>query len=55
MFVVNVGLKPRKRYIAKHPTKRIKGYHLVDNDMVNFLSGFVAALVAIMVIYVVTK
>ncbi|QCJ43469.1 DUF92 domain-containing protein [Bacillus sp. S3] len=30
------------------PTTRIKGFTLVDNDMVNFLSGFLAAMLAIL-------
>lgn len=49
------GIETEKKVHCETPTKRIKGYHLVDNDMVNFLSGFVAALLSIMVIYVVTK
>jgi uncharacterized protein (TIGR00297 family) len=35
---------------CQRPTVRIKGLTLVDNDMVNFLSGFIAVLLSIAVI-----
>jgi uncharacterized protein (TIGR00297 family) len=36
-----------KRFHCQKPTRRIKGLPLVDNDMVNFVSGILAALAAI--------
>lgn len=44
------GIETEKRNHCQQPTVRIKGYRLVDNDMVNFLSGLIAALLAIAVI-----
>ncbi|WML40559.1 DUF92 domain-containing protein [Neobacillus sp. OS1-2] len=41
------GIETEKRQHCQLPTTRIKGYTLVDNDMVNFLSGFLAAIAAI--------
>jgi uncharacterized protein (TIGR00297 family) len=51
----NCGIETEKKVHCQIPAKRIKGYSLVDNDMVNFISGFIAALLSIIVIYVVTK
>ncbi|TDL77187.1 DUF92 domain-containing protein [Rhodococcus qingshengii] len=48
------GIETEKKVHCKTSTKRIKGYHLVDNDMVNFLSGFIAALLAMIFIYFIT-
>jgi uncharacterized protein (TIGR00297 family) len=44
------GIETEKKIHCQLPTTRIKGSPFVDNDMVNFLSGFLAALVAIVVI-----
>ncbi|EKN66269.1 hypothetical protein BABA_16662 [Neobacillus bataviensis LMG 21833] len=41
------GIETEKRRHCQLPTTRIKGFTLVDNDMVNFLSGFLAAIAAI--------
>ncbi|MFF2448590.1 DUF92 domain-containing protein [Neobacillus sp. NPDC058068] len=41
------GIETEKRVHCHLPTTRIKGFPIVDNDMVNFLSGFLAALMAI--------
>ena len=41
------GIETEKRFHCQSPTKRIKGFALVDNDMVNLLSGFLAAILAI--------
>ncbi|MEH7010061.1 DUF92 domain-containing protein [Neobacillus niacini] len=49
------GIETEKKVHCQTAAKRIKGYHIVDNDMVNFLSGFIAALLAMFVIYFVTK
>ncbi|MEH7303973.1 DUF92 domain-containing protein [Neobacillus drentensis] len=43
------GIETEKRRHCHLTTTRIKGLNFVDNDMVNFLSGFVAALMAIIV------
>ncbi|MEH7157087.1 DUF92 domain-containing protein [Neobacillus drentensis] len=45
------GIETEKKRHCHMPTSRIKGFIFVDNDMVNFLSGFFAALFAIVVIY----
>jgi uncharacterized protein (TIGR00297 family) len=45
------GIETEKKVHCKTSAKRIKGYHLVDNDMVNFLSGFIAALLAMTFIF----
>ena len=47
------GIETEKKNHCHTPTKRIKGHALVDNDMVNFLSGFFAALVSIVMILLV--
>jgi uncharacterized protein (TIGR00297 family) len=49
------GIETEKKVHCQTTAKRIKGFHLVDNDMVNFLSGSIAALLAMIVIYFVTK
>ncbi|WP_419956129.1 DUF92 domain-containing protein [Neobacillus niacini] len=49
------GIATEKKVHCQMAAKRIKGYHLVDNDMVNFLSGLIAALLAMIVIYFVTR
>ncbi|MFJ5715367.1 DUF92 domain-containing protein [Neobacillus sp. NPDC093127] len=41
------GIETEKRLHCHLPTIRIKGSPIMDNDMVNFLSGFLAALMAI--------
>jgi uncharacterized protein (TIGR00297 family) len=41
------GIETEKKFHCQMPTKRIKGLALVDNDMVNFVSGFLAAIFAI--------
>lgn len=38
------GLKTEKKHHCGQPAKQIKGNRFVDNDMVNFLSGFLASL-----------
>jgi uncharacterized protein (TIGR00297 family) len=45
------GIETEKKRHCDLPTTRIKGSIFVDNDMVNFLSGFLAAMSAIGVIY----
>ena len=45
------GIETEKKSHCHLPTSRIKGFIFVDNDMVNFLSGFLAAVFAIVVIY----
>jgi uncharacterized protein (TIGR00297 family) len=45
------GIETEKKNHCKMATTRIKGSTFVDNDMVNFLSGFLAAMLAIGVIY----
>jgi uncharacterized protein (TIGR00297 family) len=45
------GLETEKRVHCQTASERIKGYHLVDNDMVNFLSGCIAAVLAMLVIF----
>ncbi|MFP7297633.1 DUF92 domain-containing protein [Neobacillus niacini] len=44
------GIETEKKVHCQTAAKRIKGFHLVDNDMVNFLSGFIAAILAMIVI-----
>lgn len=41
------GLETEKRAHCGQPTIRIKGFSFVDNDMVNFLSGLIAAILAV--------
>jgi uncharacterized protein (TIGR00297 family) len=51
-YICNVcGLETEKKAHCHTAAKRIKGYPLVDNDMVNFLSGFIAASFAIIIIF----
>lgn len=40
------GIETEKREHCGQPTRRIKGIALMDNDMVNFISGLLAALLA---------
>ncbi|MCL6571991.1 MAG: DUF92 domain-containing protein [Bacillus sp. (in: Bacteria)] len=47
------GIETEKKNHCQLPTTRIKGSTFVDNDMVNFLSGFFAAMLAIGVIRVI--
>ncbi|OLS41689.1 DUF92 domain-containing protein [Bacillus sp. MRMR6] len=44
------GIETEKTLHCQFPTRRIKGLPLVDNDMVNFLSGLLSAVAAILVI-----
>ncbi|MFJ7729709.1 DUF92 domain-containing protein [Neobacillus sp. NPDC097160] len=46
------GIETEKKKHCQQPTTRIKGFTLVDNDMVNFLSGFLAAVLALGIILV---
>lgn len=41
------GIETEKRKHCGQPTRRIKGVTFMDNDMVNFISGLLAALLAI--------
>lgn len=41
------GVETEKRVHCGMKTTKVKGIPLIDNDMVNFLSGFIAALLAI--------
>jgi uncharacterized protein (TIGR00297 family) len=45
------GIETERKKHCQLETTRIKGFTYVDNDMVNFLSGFLAALIAIGVIF----
>ncbi|WP_026563580.1 DUF92 domain-containing protein [Bacillus sp. UNC41MFS5] len=45
------GIETEKKSHCQMQTTRIKGWGFVDNDMVNFLSGFIAALLAIIITY----
>ncbi|WP_312471736.1 DUF92 domain-containing protein [Neobacillus sp.] len=45
------GMETEKEVHCDLPTRRIKGTAYVDNDMVNFLSGFLAAMMAIFLIH----
>ncbi|MFL6558677.1 MAG: DUF92 domain-containing protein [Bacillus sp. (in: firmicutes)] len=47
------GIETEKKKHCNMPTTRIKGFILVDNDMVNFASGFLAAIAAMAVIYLI--
>jgi uncharacterized membrane protein len=46
---VECGLTTERKKHCQIPTKRIKGFRIVDNDMVNFLSGFIAAVFSIVI------
>jgi uncharacterized protein (TIGR00297 family) len=46
----NCKIVTERKVHCQRPTVRIKGYTFVDNDMVNFLSGFIAVLLTIGVI-----
>lgn len=46
----NCAIVTERKVHCHRPTVRIKGYTFVDNDMVNFLSGFIAVLLSIAVI-----
>lgn len=55
-YICNIcGIETEKKVHCETASKRIKGFHLVDNDMVNFLSGLIAGLLAMIVIYSITK
>ncbi|XJZ26223.1 DUF92 domain-containing protein [Bacillota bacterium Lsc_1132] len=41
------ALKTEKKHHCQHPTLQIKGLAFFDNDMVNFLSGLIAVILAI--------
>ncbi|MFB5195469.1 DUF92 domain-containing protein [Neobacillus sp. KR4-4] len=43
------GIETEKKSHCQMPTARIKGMVFVDNDMVNFLSGFLASVFAIII------
>jgi uncharacterized protein (TIGR00297 family) len=43
----NCGIVTERKVHCQRPTVRIKGLTFVDNDMVNFLSGFIAVLLTI--------
>lgn len=43
------GFETEKRRHCGQPTTRIKGVLLIENDMVNFLSGLIAAIIAMCV------
>lgn len=45
------GIETEKKSHCQLPTTRIKGMVFVDNDMVNFISGFIAALLTIAITY----
>ncbi|MDN3018529.1 DUF92 domain-containing protein [Paenibacillus sp. BSR1-1] len=47
---VNCGIHTEKKVHCGKPATRIKGVPFVDNDMVNFLSGSIAAILAIWLI-----
>jgi uncharacterized protein (TIGR00297 family) len=47
------GIETEKKRHCDFPTFRIKGSIFVDNDMVNFLSGFLAAMAAIAIIFII--
>ncbi|MEH7094001.1 DUF92 domain-containing protein [Neobacillus vireti] len=47
---LHCGMTTEKKRHCQIPTTRIKGYSLVDNDMVNFLSGFIAAVLSIVIL-----
>ncbi|MEH7121140.1 DUF92 domain-containing protein [Neobacillus vireti] len=44
------GINTEKMNHCQMPTTRIKGFRLVDNDMVNFLSGFIASMLSIAIL-----
>ncbi|MEH7414134.1 DUF92 domain-containing protein [Neobacillus drentensis] len=44
------GITTEKRLHCSTPTTRIKGCTFVDNDMVNFLSGFIASVLLIVIL-----
>lgn len=45
------GIETEKKCHCRESTTRIKGLSFVDNDMVNFLSGLIAAVLAMVVIF----
>ncbi|MDQ1145047.1 uncharacterized protein (TIGR00297 family) [Bacillus sp. SORGH_AS 510] len=47
---IECGLETEKKEHCNKQTIRIKGSTIVDNDMVNFLSGVVAAVIAMVVV-----
>ena len=44
------GITTEKKNHCQIPTTRIKGFILVDNDMVNFLSGSIAAVISVVIL-----
>lgn len=45
LYICNhCGIETEKKFHCEAPTNRIKGLTFIDNDMVNFLSGFIAAI-----------
>jgi uncharacterized protein (TIGR00297 family) len=48
------GIETEKKTHCQKPTKRIKGLAFVDNDMVNFLSGMIAAILAMLIVFITT-
>jgi uncharacterized protein (TIGR00297 family) len=48
------GIETEKKMHCHYPAKRLKGFPLVDNDMVNFLSGLIAAFLAMLVVLMTT-
>ncbi|WML54062.1 DUF92 domain-containing protein [Neobacillus sp. PS3-12] len=46
----NCAIVTERKVHCQRPTIRIKGFTFVDNDMVNFLSGFIAVLLSLAVI-----
>lgn len=44
------GMETEKKVHCDQPTFRLKGYRLIDNDMVNFLSGLLSVLLLLSVI-----
>lgn len=52
LFVCRLcGLETEKRMHCGQRTTRIKGISLIENDMVNFLSGLIAAILAMVVFH----
>ena len=47
------GIETEKQFHCHLETQRIKGFRFVDNDMVNFLSGLLAAFAALGIVYII--
>jgi len=43
------GLETERHFHCQLPASRIKGFAFIDNDMVNFLSGLIASVLAIII------